>query len=430
LDAPVASQNITVANAAWRSPRNWLRRQNLGREYWIFFSAAFCFDAGFSIYFFLFNLFLLDVHYDERAIGLIAGAFTLGSVAGTLPAGAVARRFGTRPMLIGCFLAAPVLGALRAVWIWEPAQLACAFLAGVAMCGWGVGYLPAVAGLTTTENRTAGYSLIYSVSVATGALGALLCGALPHLLTHAGIALSAVNIKRLILIGSCAVAAAGLFAVVRLPTPQSDPGREEPFTAKPRQSWLAAFRLNPFLLRFLPAMALWAVVLASFTPFANVYLSRDLHIPLARIGIIFAAAQALQVCAGLLTPFVFRVFGPIRGIVITQLAPAFALGLLAVSTSPSLAVPLYLGFAAAQWMSSPGLYNLLMSRTPEHERSSAAALTMFCNALVSSFATAIAGSLFARFGYPPVLSGIAAFATTVAILCGFLLSTHRTTVQA
>ena len=66
-------------------------------------------------------------------------------------------------------------------------------------------------------------------------------------------------------------------------------------------------------------MALWAAVLAAFTPFANVYLSRDLHIPLSQIGLIFSAAQIVQLCMGLLTPLVFRGLGLVNGIVATQI---------------------------------------------------------------------------------------------------------------
>ncbi|HEY1965234.1 MAG TPA: MFS transporter, partial [Acidobacteriaceae bacterium] len=72
-------------------------------------------------------------------------------------------------------------------------------------------------------------------------------------------------------------------------------------------------------------------------------------------------------------------------------------------------------------MSAPGLYNLLMNETPDPERSTAAAMTLFCNALAGSAATAGAGILFTRFGYPPVLLGIAGMATTVAILFGLII---------
>ena len=47
----------------WRNPIRWLREKNLSRGFWLFFSVAFFFDAGFSVYVFLFNLYLVDVHH-------------------------------------------------------------------------------------------------------------------------------------------------------------------------------------------------------------------------------------------------------------------------------------------------------------------------------------------------------------------------------
>jgi predicted MFS family arabinose efflux permease len=163
---------------------------------------------------------------------------------------------------------------------------------------------------------------------------------------------------------------------------------------------------------------LWTAVLASFTPFANVYLSKDLHISFAQIGLIYSTAQVVQLCVGLLTPVVFRWLGLVNGIVATQVATAAAIGCLAGTHDRRLAVALYLSFSATQWMSSPGLYNLLMSKVPDKDRSSAAAMTLFCNALLQSCATACAGILFVQFGYPRVLLGIAALALTAALLFG------------
>jgi MFS family permease len=294
-------------------------------------------------------------------------------------------------------------------------QIGLAFLAGIAMSIWGVCYLPAIAGLTTEENRASAFSLVFSVSIGTSALGGMVCGYLPDWLRMAGHAMQSVEIKRWILIVSCGVAALGLLplAAFRLPDPLKPQSCQE--GGRPR------WKLNPFLIRFLPAMALWTAVLASFTPFANVYLARNLHIPLSRIGLIFSAAQVVQLGVVLLTPLVFRRLGLVPGIVTTQIATAAALAALAVFHDFRVAVPLYLSFSALQWMSSPGLYNLLMSRTPERERSSAAAMTLFCNALLQSGATALAGMLFTQFGYPRVLVGIAMFALMVALVFGTLV---------
>ena len=77
--------NAATAVSFWRHPAAWLREKNLSRGYWVFFSAAFFFDDGFAIYFFLFNLYLLDYRFNERAMGWIGGAMTPGSLVGTLP---------------------------------------------------------------------------------------------------------------------------------------------------------------------------------------------------------------------------------------------------------------------------------------------------------------------------------------------------------
>ena len=417
----------------WKNPSAWIREKNLSRGYWIFFSAAFFFDAGFSVYVFLFNLFLLDNHFNERSMGWIGGAMTLGSVIGTLPAGALARRIGLRPLLVMLFITAPILSAVRALWIWQPAQITLAFLSGLAMSSWGVCFLPAIARLTTEKNRTSAFSLIFSASIGTGILGGIVCGYLRSWLESVGITTQPVEVKRLILLAACALVLIGLIPVFRLQMPaeqQEDLKQDQnpdldnaPAGLPPeRPDWLRQWSLSPFLMRFLPSMALWCAILAAFTPFANVYLARDLHIPIEQIGLIFSTVQIVQFAMGIATPFVFRVLGLVRGIVATQIAAAVVLALLAGARNGKVAIALYLIFSAAQWMSAPGLYNLLMNETPDKERSTAAAMTLFCNALAGSAATAAAGVLFTRFGYPPVLLGIAIAAVATALFFLLLIS--------
>jgi len=173
LDVETSASSAAGVASILRSPSAWLSKQKLSRSFWIFFTVAFFFDFGFAVYFFLFNLYLLDLHFNERTIGLVGGALTFGSVIGTLPAGWLARKTGLRPLMAVCLIAAPLMGVARALATWEWAQIALAFLAGLAMCIWGVVFLPAVARLTSEENRASAFSLIFSVSIGTSALEAL-----------------------------------------------------------------------------------------------------------------------------------------------------------------------------------------------------------------------------------------------------------------
>ena len=400
----------------WKNPSAWIKEQNLGRSYWVFFSVALFFDAGFSIYVFLFNLYLLDLHFNERAIGLVGGAQTLGSVVGLIPAGMLAQKIGIRRLLFFCLSTAPLLSVIRAWWMWEPAQMGLAFVTGLALCCWGICFLPAVARLTTEKNRTTGFSLIFSASIATSALGGVVCGYLPKWLELTGIAMPGAEVKQLILMASCGLAAFGLIPALRLALPPQTEGEADTEFEPPGGRWFQNLKLSPFLLRFLPLMALWSAVQAGFNPFANIYLSNDLRIPMTEIGLIFSTVQIVQFCLGLVAPFVFRALGLVNGVAATQIFAALALGCLAGTHNSKLAILAYLIFAAAQWMSAPGLYNVLMNETPDKERSMASAMTMLCNALAGSAATAGAGILFTSFGYPSVLFGIAAGALAVATL--------------
>jgi sugar phosphate permease len=254
--------------------------------------------------------------------------------------------------------------------------------------------------------------------VGTSILGGIVCGYLRQWLSMAGVVMQAVEVKRLILVLACGLSFLGLIPVLALR--MGDDEKDLPDQQSPK-AWLRQWKLNAFLVRFVPLMALWSGVLVFFTPFANVYLSRDLHVPMTQIGLLFSTVQMIQLCMGLLAPLFFRAFGLIPGIAATQALSAVVLALMASAKSGRFAVAAYLTFSAVQWMSSPGLYNLLMDRTPDAERSNAAAMTLFSNALVGSLATAAAGMLFTRHGYPPVLLGLAGAALTIAVLFQFLL---------
>jgi predicted MFS family arabinose efflux permease len=401
--------------SVWRNPVVWLQQRKLSREFWVFFAASLCFSFGMSIYVFIFNLYLLDLHFNERAIGLVGGAMLLGSVMGILPAGLLTSRIGLRPMLIVSYSTGPALCAARVLVMVEPAQIGLGFFAGLAMCLSGVCFLPVLARLTTEENRPSAFSLISSAGVSVAIVGGVVCGYLQQWLNKAGFEMQPVEVKRLILVVVCGIAALGLFPILRLRLPLPRASTQIENTHRKR-NWRRLMRMDPFLLRYLPAMALWTVVLTSFTPFANVYLSYNLHVPMLQIGLIFSAAQLVQVCLMLLTPALFRALGLVNGIVVTQLLTAVALGSLAATQNTQLAVVLYLGFFGMQWMSSPGLYALLMNKVPEEEHSAAASMTLFCDALVGAGSTAGAGILFTKFGYPHVLAGIAALAVVAAML--------------
>jgi len=421
LQSDAAAEVLVKNSALWTNPAAWLREKKLSQGFWVLYTAFFFFHSGIAAYYFLFNLFLLDCHFNTRVIGLVGGALALGTAVGALPVGLLAKKVGLRPLLIACFVATPVIGVLRAIMMWERAQIGLAFLAGLASCLSGVCCLPAVARLTTQENRAAAFGLIYSTSVGMSALTGVVCGYLPLWIRQAGFVMGPAQVKRLILLAACGITATGLLALIRLqvPSPQEESSaqdRTQDSTVRRRLG------LHPFLLRYFAAMVLWTAVLTSFAPFSSVYLSQGRHIPLARIGLIFFVAQIAQCCLGLLSPVVFRRLGLLKGIVATQVLSAVILSCLAGTHDIRLVAPLFITFTAILWMSTPGLENLLMSGVPDEERGTASSMMMFCSAVVAAGATSGTGILFVQFGYPRVMQGISALALVAALLFWFFVA--------
>jgi predicted MFS family arabinose efflux permease len=284
-----------------------------------------------------------------------------------------------------------------------------AFVSGLTLSIWAVCISPAVAQMTTERQRPFAFSLVFSLGIGVGALGGLVGGRLPGWFAkHASASLASVSADplRLVLLLSCGLVAVGIWPVARLTFQRA---AVVPVQARP------SF-LSPFLLRFLPAIAVWGLVTGSFSPFANVYFAEHMHMPLPQIGNAFSASQAMQVVAVLAAPLLFRRWGLVNGVVFTQLAAAVFLCVLASIHSPLGAALGYMAFTAFQWMNEPGLYSLLMDRVPREQREGAAAANSLVMSASQALAALLAGAAFARFGYPAPMVCIAALAVIAAIL--------------
>lgn len=413
-DDPSASGAIRTANSSRLSPITLLRnaraglvKQKIGRDFWTFFAASFFFVFGMFIFFLLYNLYLLDRGFKEHFLGLITSAASIGGIVGTVPAGLIAQRFGLQKALLLCVTFTPVIFALRAIVGSEAALLVLSFFGGLTLTIWAVCISPAIAQLTTTENRPFGFSLIFASGIAIGILGGQIGGRLPGWLMSISPAVTALHAKQLALLIGCGFVAIAAWPIARLK-----------FSTAPA-SEKRLYPRNPFLLRYLPAVALWSLAIGGFTPFFNVYLSQHLRLPLKQIGTIFSGSQLVQVAAMLLAPLVLKKFGLVTGIMYTQIAAALALAsMAAVSAAPAAAV-IFMCYTAFQYMSEPGMYSLLMNRVSPSEQTGASSLNFLVMNVSQAVAAVASGAAFERFGYPVVLAVIAGMAFLAG--CAFRL---------
>lgn len=388
--------------------------EKLSRQFWIFYAAAFFFDFGFGLYFFLFNLFLLNRHFDERAIGIISSALTLGSVAGTIPVGMLVRRFGLQRLLLFCFIATPLFSICRTLILWMPAQIGLGFLMGLALSTWPVCFAPSVAKLTTEKNRVLAFSISFATGIGAGTLAGLVGGSLPDLLRSNHPSISTSTGMQLVLDGAAVVTMLGIWPVLRLTLGRPDQSERRKLLTFP-----------PYLLRFLPGFALWSIVGGSFIQFAPIYFQKNRGMSLHGVGMVFSAAQLAQFAAVLIAPVLFRRAGPVSGIISAQVAAGAAIFALGYSHTISSAVGMYLVFTAVQFSAGPGFYGLLMSRVPESERSSASAIQNMTGALSQAGSAALTGTLIVHSGYGLVFKANAVLGLFGALLVFACLGSDR-----
>jgi MFS family permease len=366
------------------------------------------FDLGLSIYFLLFNLFLIGHGFTEKTLGFLTSAMAVGNIAGTIPAGYLARKLGLQRTLLVFFILATAIFLARSLTLSHICQLTLAFLSGLTLATWAVCLSPTVAQLTSERIRPFAFSLVFSVGIVIPALGGLAGGILPGWLARTALPIHSLEPLQMVLVAACGIFAMGIWPILKLQLTLAH------VITKTRSTF------NPFLLRFLPAVALWGMVDYSFSPFANVYFARHLQMSLPRIGLVFSLSQFAQVLAVLAAPFAFRKFGLVAGIVYIQIATSFALGSLAIARGTTTAAFIYVGYAALQ-CSEPGMYSLLMSRVPPSERAGASALNVLVISLAQAVAAAVSGASFVRFGYPTVLGVTAGVALAAAFLFRLLL---------
>ena len=393
----------------WRGVRFWWGTTELGAPFWTYFAASFAFDFGMFIFFFLFNLFLLDCGYRENFVGLVTSVSAVGGIAGTIAGGVMAQRFGLRRTLLFCFAFVPLVSIFRLLLISRFPQLGLAFLSSMVGAISAVCYSPALADVTNMRNRAFTFSFVGATLIGIGFLAGLVGGNLPGWVGRLEPSAALVHQNQVALLVACGISAIALW-----------PASHLRFTSVPAKVH-KLYPRNPFLLRYLPAVAVWALVTGSFSPFFNVYFAQYLRMPVNRIGVVFSFSYVTQVVAILATPVIFRKFGLVTGIMYMQIATALSLGLLATAPGARSAAIIYTGFMAFQWMSEPGMETLLMNEISPTERSGASALNLLVISSAQAVVAVIAGASFARFGYPPVLAAIGIVALISAVLFRGLL---------
>jgi MFS family permease len=366
------------------------------RDFRLLAAATLLYCCGIGAYQMLYSLFLLDRGFGERSIGLLSSASLLGTLAGTLPVGLLAGKFGARRAAAFCIAMMCMLGAIKLFMPSLAAQFVLDLLSGAFLCGWPIGLPPLVASITSEVRRSTAFSILFSIAILAAAGAGFIGGRLPGWcqLAAAGrhVPLNALGAKQWAMLAFCAFIVAAAIPLLRM-------GSNERYERVSSPRIVNTF-VNAFLWRYLAVNACWGLAIGFFNPFTGVFLSRRMSLSLPHLGTFFSATQLLEALAVLASPWLLRRMSLVSGIAATQLTSAIALLVLATTHSWLQAVVPMIAYMLAQHVVDPNMQTLLMNGVDPGQRSSAAAMGVFTVSLAQAVAGTVSGTVISRFGYP------------------------------
>ena len=325
------------------------------------------FGAGLFFHAFLYNFYLEAIGHPETVMGYAAASLTAGGLAALLPAGKLVDVLG--PRLVLCI--AVVLGALGlgvGAVVARPALIyGAAMAAGAGAGSWRVAQGPMIMGLTDAESRPRAFSWNVALLVGTGGVWILISASVPGWLETAFGFSSLSAIRAALLIGVVAsVTSLLLFAVLPRSFEAEDRSGSEGHVARGGRP--AAAPLPSTIVILVVLVGVWMLAPALVTPFFNLYFNREWGVPVAQIGIIFAAAHVVTAFAIFGSAELVGRFGLKRTLAGWMLAFGPALVALAVVGSLGSAIVLYLIQGFVSPATNPLIDQILLEMAPENRR--------------------------------------------------------------
>jgi MFS family permease len=350
----------------------------------------------------LFNLYILELGFDEAFLGILIAISAAGAALASVPCGLFVDRVGARRgLLIGTVVTA--IGILIEVTI----TVAWVLVVGAVIAAVGVALIfvsqaPFFAANSTERDRMHLYSVAAAIFVLAGIGGSLFAGFVPGWIRDMVPDLSVAASYRGTLIATGAMSGLSLFALVRM----RETGRPE--WVRPSREVIKTTFQSTEVRRLILTGLFLSLGGGLIVPFFNVFYQEVYNASTEVIGIARAVGITVTVAGSLGAPWLGGKVGLVGAVVIARLLSAPFL--LLMGLSPMLAVAV--GFFALRtfmvYMSDPLHTDFSMRIVPPEIRATANSLTFMSWNVTLGIGGYIGGVLIAGYGYtlPFVLGSI------------------------
>lgn len=383
----------------------------------MYLSASMLLAFSMAIQQVLYNLYLMEIGFDEDLIGQVAAAVALGVALGGIPAGLLYDRFGGKHTFRLALVGIAFSMVLRALFVQKAWLIIWAATNGAANAVYFVSIFPFITGQSSPRERAHLYGANIAVWTGFMMLGSFFAGLLPGLWGQALHSRDPILDQRLSLL-----LAAGLSACAILPL--SFIRNEDLQRNSPRRRLLPSSQSLQTILRGTLVLFLMGMVIGLTIPFYNVYFRRVFASDDVVIGTLFSLSQVMGLISAFFLPYLVRRFGLILG-------PSIVLGLnapfiLAVGLPlPFLAIAVAFLFSAGmERLGEAPLMNLIMEAVPADDRGAMSGVRLISSYGAQALAGAIGGWLVTQMGYAWLFTSAAAIQLGAAFLIWLLFQSQ------
>ncbi len=385
---------------------------DFSRDIQLFFIYIFLANISVGVFTIVFNLYLVELGFEEDFIGLVNALQTIAMAATAFGLGLLLARFGIWRVIVAAVILYAFFATLLslATPAWMIVMLAILF--GGATSFVFSTTMPFVTETSRLENRHRAVSRAVFTSMLATTTGSLIGGWLPLIIaTVAGVEESSVLAYRSTLLTGIALAGLGLIPLLlmsREPPDQSSLEFEE--TARRGLAPLPGREVRHRMLVFITVGGLMSIGGGMIFPFYNVFLASN-GASSAQIGMIFALASVAAAIMSLLVPRMVDKVGEVQAVTLARLAPLPLFFVLIASPGLAIATLAHLFRTSSQAVGWSVESTLMSTTLPSRARQAIYGYRTGTWNIGFSIASLAAGAIIVRWGYNP----------TFAIYIGFMI---------